>query len=317
MENEFSELADCKYYIYITLGIAEYTGFYYIGQHKTKKAGEKDEKYFGSGKIIRDIQKKHGMAYIHDKFVNYDLCWCSDREEADALEIAFIEKFKAMKLGDNYSTGGASMSDEEIARLSQSRKGKYTGVNHPNYGNRWNDEQRRRASEKLKGKRCGVNHPHYGKTFSDEVRQHMSEGRKGKYTGEQNHNYGKKMSKEHIQKMVEGFRLKYGVHGLNYGKHMSEELKKKISEARKGKYAGVNHPLYGKHLSVETKKKLNVLRGGDIAAYKDGIKVSVFHTTTEVKEFLNNSKQCVISAINSCIAGRVKSAYGYTWARES
>ena len=31
-----------------------------------------------------------------------------------------------------------------------------------------------------------------------------------------------------------------------YGKHHTEESKKKISENRKGKYCGENHPNYGK-----------------------------------------------------------------------
>ena len=34
------------------------------------------------------------------------------------------------------------------------------------------------------------------------------------------------------------------------------EFGRKISEAKKGKYIGENHPNYGKHLSEETNKKV-------------------------------------------------------------
>ena len=41
------------------------------------------------------------------------------------------------------------------------------------------------------------------------------------------------------------------------GKHHSEEHKKKMSEAKKGKYAGENNPMYGKKHSDETRRKMS------------------------------------------------------------
>lgn len=50
---------------------------------------------------------------------------------------------------------------------------------------------------------------------------------------------------------------KKGEKAFMYGKHHSEETKRKISENRKFKVAGEDHPNYGKHLSEETKKKIS------------------------------------------------------------
>lgn len=47
---------------------------------------------------------------------------------------------------------GKCHSNETKAKISESRKGKYTGVNNPNYGKCWDEEKRRRQSEILKKK---------------------------------------------------------------------------------------------------------------------------------------------------------------------
>ena len=52
-------------------------------------------------------------------------------------------------------------------------------------------------------------------------------------------------------------KLEAGFHTAKYGTKMSEEQKKKISEARKGKYAGKNHPMYGTHPSEETRRRMS------------------------------------------------------------
>lgn len=43
--------------------------------------------------------------------------------------------------------------------------------------------------------------------------------------------------------------------GGSLNKHMSEESKLKMSDAKKGKYDGVNNPMYGVHLKVSDEKK--------------------------------------------------------------
>ena len=44
---------------------------------------------------------------------------------------------------------------------------------------------------------------------------------------------------------------------FNKGKKRSDEARKRMSEAKKGKYIGENHPNYGKHFSEETRKRMS------------------------------------------------------------
>lgn len=53
-----------------------------------------------------------------------------------------------------------------------------------------------------------------------------------------------------------GYNLTYGGEGKLGCKH-SQESKRKMSEAKKGKYCGENHPMYGKHFSYETRRKMS------------------------------------------------------------
>ena len=41
------------------------------------------------------------------------------------------------------------------------------------------------------------------------------------------------------------------------GKHLSAETRQRMSEAKKGIFAGEKNPMFGKHLSAETKQKLS------------------------------------------------------------
>ena len=82
-------------------------------------------------------------------------------------------------------------------------------------------------------------------------------------------NKGKKRSDEAKKKMSEAKKGKYiGENHPNYGKHPSEETRKKMSEAKKGKYIGENHPNYGKHPSEETRKKMSEAHKGKQAGEK-------------------------------------------------
>lgn len=71
-------------------------------------------------------------------------------------------------------------------------------------------------------------------------------------SGEDHGMYGKHHTKEAKEKI----RLSnLGRKVWNKGKQSSEETKQKISENRKGKTAGENHPLFGKHHTDESKEK--------------------------------------------------------------
>jgi hypothetical protein len=46
------------------------------------------------------------------------------------------------------------------------------------------------------------------------------------------------------------------------GHSVSEKSRQKISNSRKGKYAGENHPMYGKHFSEESRQKISNAKRG-------------------------------------------------------
>lgn len=96
------------------------------------------------------------------------------------------------------------------------------------------------------------------------------------------------------------------------GKKNSKEHNKNISKAKKGKYAGKNHPLYGTHHSEETKRKIGeknskVLKGKPA---HNRIKVTcittgvTFDSQTEAGDHYNVS----ISKICDCCKGKRKHA---------
>lgn len=46
------------------------------------------------------------------------------------------------------------------------------------------------------------------------------------------------------------------------GTHPSKATLQKMSEAKRGKYTGINHPMYGKHPSLESRKKMSITHIG-------------------------------------------------------
>jgi hypothetical protein len=104
------------------------------------------------------------------------------------------------------------------------------------------EEAKRKISEAKKGKFTGEDNPLYGKTLSPEHRRKISEAKKGKFTGENNPMYGKSHSDEARRKMSEANK---GENNPLYGKSPSEKTRKKISES-KSKLIDWVHPYHGK-----------------------------------------------------------------------
>ena len=61
---------------------------------------------------------------------------------------------------------------------------------------------------------------------------------------------------------------------MHYQKH-TEETKKLISESRKGKTIGVNHPMYGKHHTKESNEKNRIAHLGKRASLETRMKISL------------------------------------------
>lgn len=76
---------------------------------------------------------------------------------------------------------------------------------------------------------------------------------------------------------------------VNLGRTLSDETKRKISEARKGKYCGKNHPCYGKPRSKESKEKQREKMKGRY----DGKNNPFYgrHHTDETKKKISESKK--------------------------
>lgn len=97
-----------------------------------------------------------------------------------------------------------------------------------------------------------------GYKLSEETKKKISDNRKGKCMGEKNYNYGKKMTdydKNILSDKLKEY-YKYHISPL-LNKKLSIETKKRISENRKGKRIGKDHPLFGTFRSDETKKKIS------------------------------------------------------------
>lgn len=152
-------------------------------------------------------------------------------QEANYIEKILIELFDTTnsKYGYNIRSGGknSTLSEETKRKISESRKGKYSGINNPWYGKHPSDE----TIQKMRDNHAdfsGKNSPNYGKKLSDETRKKISENH-ADITGEKH---------------------------PNYGKHLSDETKLKISEARKGKYVGKNNPNSKKVCQYDTNGEL-------------------------------------------------------------
>ena len=158
---------DCKYYIYEI----ENNGYHYIGQHCYRETT--DDNYFGSGTIIKRLNKKYGNG---NKTILIDNILT--REEANKYERCMIAQNRII-YGDknvNITKGGQDSlnstyrpispasfgfvgkkhSEETRRKISESGKGKHNhkGVNNPRYGKHWTEEQRKKLSESHKGQRA-------------------------------------------------------------------------------------------------------------------------------------------------------------------
>ena len=183
----------------------------YIGQHKYKKL---DDSYMGSGKILKQAIKKHGVENFKKEILYSRIQY---KETADDMERLAIAKERAIgKAEYNIANGGqgGNLGEEVIRRMAASKKGKPS----PNKGKHLAEETKRKLSEAKKGKK---HKPH-----TEEIKRKISEANKGKNKGKRHTNETKnKMSASHI-----------GQTSWNKGKPHTEEEKRKISEGLKKKF---------------------------------------------------------------------------------
>lgn len=216
-EIDNSELTDA-YFGYIYKITNELNGKIYIGQHK---ACQFDDRYWGSGKLIKYAIKKYGV----ENFSREILCWCANRNDLNTKEMELIEQYSATdsSTGYNIAPGGnvinkGPLSLEHRRKISEANLGKEISE----YAKKCISEsnRRREVSEETRAKLSKVS---MGRKLTDETKCKL---RKAKLGVKLN------LSEEQRQKIVD--RLT-GENNPNYGKPRSEETKRKISEAKKGK----------------------------------------------------------------------------------
>lgn len=158
------------HYIYRITNLV--TGEYYVGMRSSDFPWYED-KYMGSGKILKRAIKKYGI----ESFVKVPMCFAESREELSILEKGFVnedtlkdETSYNLKIGGEGGckpgprAKGRKLSESHRAALSKSMKGKrnFLGVKH---------------SEKSKMK---MHKSHWARdpVKRENVRQKMSETRK-------------------------------------------------------------------------------------------------------------------------------------------
>lgn len=134
------------------------------------------------------LQRAYNL-YNENNFGFYILEYVEDASKLIEREQYYIDNLKPQynicKVAG--SSLGKKHSEETKKKMSELKKGKYSGEKNPNYGKICSDENKKKKSEIKKGK----NNPMYGRKHSEETRKKMSQLLKGKYSNKKHPNCGK------------------------------------------------------------------------------------------------------------------------------
>ena len=274
-------------------------GKIYIGQSVNIEKRWKNHKSELRGNHHDNEHLQHAWnKYGEDNFEFTVICEC-DENQLNAREEYYIFELMSYdrRVGYNRTYGGGSGLPTEETRQKRSEIQKIRMSN---------PEIRKKISEALKGEknpnygRTGEKHPLYGTHLSEEQRKRISEANKGENhpmygrTGKLSPNYGKLRSEETKRKISEAHK---GEKAVWYGKHFSEEHRKKLSENHymKGKF-GAKHP-----------RSIPIVQ-----LTLDGQLVNIYESSYEAERV-----GFIVSAINRCINGKLKTHKGYKWMKLS
>lgn len=142
---------DMCIYGFVYLTTYTKTGQKYIGQRRITGNSKKDNEYFGSGNIIRNIIKKYGKKYLTRKILQE----CNSEDELNNAERYWIKKYNAVEddlffniaEGGNFGDTWSGRSEEDkkkfSERIRQSNKTRklnpenYKGNKNPAFGRHW------------------------------------------------------------------------------------------------------------------------------------------------------------------------------------
>lgn len=177
-------------YGYIYLIENNITGQRYIGKRKYRTKYHKKrlelEKYFGSGKYLKNAIKTYGKDNFSINLIDYTY----SEKDSCSKEQFYISYFNTFEDETHYNlTPGG-----EVPILK--------GKRNPWYGKHHSLEAREKMSIALKKfYENKENHPMYGKHHPLEAREKMSKAKKGKYVGEKNPMYGKHHKEQFFEKV--------------------------------------------------------------------------------------------------------------------
>lgn len=192
----------------------------YIGKSVDCKSRDKEHRRrskYNDQPFNRIIQK-------NPKRYEFNILLECEERELNSEEMNAIKKYNPKF---NFTEGGEGStgykhSPEIRKKLSQLKKGRFTGSDNPMFGKTHSEETKRKISLKNSGK----NNYFYGKHHSEETKRKISEAQ----LGPKNHMYGKHPSKETLEKMS---KVKLGKNNSFYGKHHTKETKMKIGRVNR------------------------------------------------------------------------------------
>lgn len=278
------------YYIYkITLTEGSLAGHYYIGQRSFRGDDILEDKYKGSGKILKQYYKKYPFGFI--KTV---LKVVQTKEQLNTEEERFIgDLYKTDPLCINCCKGGAF-----VKNLSS-----FDGINK---GRKHSEQFKEYLRTLMLGKKRGT----YNWTKKGLEKIHSPKSEEAKVNMRKKHNpmseEGKiNISKGHIGKCF----CKFG-----------EEWRKKQSLAQKGKRHKPDTEetklkkslaLKGKPKSKEVINKIKNFKSSPILLLKDNKVLGFYRDGEEVSELLNISRV----SINYCIRNNYFTKNGFSFHR--
>jgi len=177
---------------------------YYIGLHKSNKF---DDRYYGSGRIIRDFRKKYGCSFFHKEILDT----ANDIDELMQLEIYYIKGELNNPFNINIQRGGrlgnrGVASNRRGMKLSEETKDKIRATikKHPR---EFSLERREKISKRVSGKGNPMYAVNVKDRMSEDAYQKMLQKRKvsmtGQMKGEDNPMFNREISTTEIIHLYE------------------------------------------------------------------------------------------------------------------
>jgi group I intron endonuclease len=152
-----------------------------------------DSESMRKNRVFNKAIRKYGW----DSFIWEIIDTAESVKELKEKEMFWIEHFNSYVLaeksnGYNMTRGGDGseglLHSEESKKKMKQNHANFKKENHPQWGMKFSEERKRKLSEIRKGKYTGEKHPFYGKKLSDSHKQNMSKTllEKGLRKGEKN-----------------------------------------------------------------------------------------------------------------------------------